>query len=249
MKNEKWEDVTRETKIEHFAGGNGIAIRLTGGGLLSRGGTVVNREGMRWSWVNDFDICIERRVKAPEFKWTPESVAAVDWSQKSDIETLEACVEHYDEQISAGNYEEFGSGDCPACQKHGAFVSRCSDNGPCPLQPHCCDGLWEELNGTKEATLAVRDYIAKKLEELRKPEEATFKVGDRVRHTAKGGGFVVVGITDSQTMPFIIFNSSWPDGHDGVPSSTIIAGGPVSGIKHGHYFATRRDLTHEKVSK
>ena len=256
MKNEKWEDVTRETKIEHFAGGNGIAIRLTGGGLLSRGGTVVNREGMRWSWVNDFDICIERRVKAPEFKWTPESVAAIDWLKKSDIETLEACVEHYDEQIEAGNYgcgKAFSYSNCPACQKwYGEMSKSCYI---CPLMGEsetmfsCCCGKWNNWNeeSTRKNALAVRDYIAKKLEELRKPKKPEFKLGDRVRHKAFGGGFTIVATFNGGGL--LIFNPTWREGHHG--GGSFVRGSNVAGYEYSHWIASENHLTHEceKVSK
>ena len=100
------------------------------------------------------------------FKWTQETVGAVDWKSKTTLETLDACVEHWEERIAAGRYDPLGRdrdgedyrGVCAACKKWMHLFEGCVE---CPLAPHCCNGLWQKMDGTRERAMDVLNYIKK----------------------------------------------------------------------------------------
>ena len=106
-----------------------------------------------------------------KYKWTPSSVAKVDWSKKSDAETIKACIEHWEERIKAGIVDGhthwWSSLYCPACAK---FASCCN----CVLGSLCCEDRWreaaEELFDGRigKACHALLKYLKKKYKELEK---------------------------------------------------------------------------------
>jgi len=204
---------------------------------------------------------ILRRVEEPVFKWTKESVAAIDWSSKSTVETLEASAEHWRERIEhfdVSGEEWWGSYYCPACKKW-RISSACPD---CPLD---CGKAWSSFydSCTAPNALAVLSHIEQKLEEARQAEKCKKwepKLGDRVRHSTAGGGFVVVGIEDSgefrelgtwKPAPivngnnFLLFNPQYTLGNTGEGEIHLTCGGRVAGYPHAHMWARAFSLTPE----
>ena len=193
---------------------------------------------------------ILRRVEEPVFRWTKESVAAIDWSSKSTVETLEASAEHWRERIEHFDVsgEEWWMGNyCPACQKYGGELSGCAG---CPLTPHCCGGNFGKfrIDMTKANAQDVLSYIEQKLEEARQAEKCKKwepKLGDRVRHSTAGGGFVVVGIDDSNGNDFLLFNPQYTLGNTGEGEIHLTCGGRVAGYPHAHMWSWAESLTPE----
>ena len=82
---------------------------------------------------------------------------------------------------------------------------------------------------------------------LKRVEEPVFKwkpkLGDKVRDKGVGGGFTVVGISDSGWNDILIFNPDFTGGHSG--PGGCISGGPVPGYLKSHYFTYPHLLTPE----
>jgi hypothetical protein len=120
------------------------------------------------------EYCQEK--KEDVMKWTPDTVSAVNWKEKSTYETLCACVEHWDEicqEVMNRRYASEStlhlSSSCPACKKwHGATAVRACDG--CPLvTTSCCDNRWGNFSFDHSYTnaCAVRAFIISKRDEYR----------------------------------------------------------------------------------
>ena len=111
-----------------------------------------------------------------KYKWTEESIAAVDWTKKSWLECTKASLEKYQERYKSGVYAyiPYGGEYCPCCIKleHPVLLSDCK---PCPLYirgRYCCNELYDrwEKNRTKKNLSALIDFIASKVKELEAKE-------------------------------------------------------------------------------
>lgn len=226
--NYEWQDVTGECEVrleERVTGQWHVQIYhknkyigyadSTGVAILS-----IYNENYKCLEVHP-DFRIERRVELPEFKWTPETVAAIDWSKKSEIETTRYSFEHWDEQIErakrTGKFEAEMSGpDCPNCKKHllDGTCKKCSLH----TRHGCCDSHYGKFTNTRtlETAIPVRDFIKSKLDELEKAAKWEPKVGDKVRYRDYGSGFTVFAFRNRDDWPpIIIFNPNWHSGHNG----------------------------------
>jgi len=188
----QWIDVTGECGIEKMDGvGGGACIRVTGEFypiLLCHDG-VTSAQNYRWRF--------ERLVDVPDFKWTVETVGAVDWKDISEIDTVRADWEHWCEQIEhariTGKFEgPLYSRDCPSCRKQ--LVTPGGGCSKCLLLENnlCCNGLYRKfaLDRTIETADPVCDYIKAKLDELEaaaKCAEWEPKVWDWVKHKGESG--------------------------------------------------------------
>ena len=190
------------------------------------------------SSYNPQDFRVQLRVKEHNFKWTKESVAAVDWSKKSTVETLEASAEHWQERID--NFDVKGerwwdAGYCAACKRVGY---RC---GNCPLySDHCCGCNHSafESNPTIPNAQAVLDYINKILQQEREKEWAP-ELGEEVEAhdppdsewEGRQGTIIAFGVNNNG----LLFNPCWTDGKSGWEGTHIIEGYPcVPGYPKSH---------------
>ena len=245
-KQEKWVDDMENWRLDETSTGKRMTHKTTSEYHIISFPTHTDLPGgIRIEYL-DKPIRILRRVEEPVFKWTKESVAAIDWSSKSTVETLEASAEHWRERIEhfdVSGEEWWGSYYCPACKKW-RISSACPD---CPLD---CGKAWSSFydSCTAPNALAVLSHIEQKLEEARQAEKCKKwepKLGDRVRHSTAGGGFVVVGIDDSNGNDFLLFNPQYTLGNTGWGEVHFACGGRVAGYPHAHMWARASSLTPE----
>ena len=223
--NYEWVDVTGECEIKMVGGGY---LKIYHRDKDNNRGYVYNRDtgllysDWRCSWIGYDHIRIERHVEVkPEFKWTPETVAAIDWSEKSEIETTECSFEHWDEQIErakkTGAFPPFddalSNGDCPNCKKYRTNKLVTDDCRDCILQGisgssgTCCNGLYAEFanNRNLETATAVRDFIKTKLDELEKAAKWEPKIRDWIR-IASGSRWQIAAIDPRTAYTYLIID-------------------------------------------
>lgn len=112
-------------------------------------------------------------------KWTPETIAAVNWKEKSAYETLCACVEHWEENERAKE-PLAGAKTCAACQKWGVFKGvTVVNHGDCPLciNNMCCGGVYTQYIFNYSTASSVTAVI-RKVRDQYAPKEPKYEWAD-----------------------------------------------------------------------